>query len=389
MMIFKKVSLSGSVAVISLYMAVWLGYVIPESIEGQILNYTSVGIIMSIMITGVGFIFYLKREFKPILFLILLGLHILMVLASFFIFHVILFIVLGFIQGLMTGIIFKSLILRSKHLMRDLSWVFLSVGLTVSLKFLPLIVDWEPIIFQVGKEKLSLEWYHVYLTICTFLLSFLFFRNNDDYAEVKTPEAIRNLPSFFTFAMLSISGILIFIELSYVVWSLVLKDESQSVFNNLTLYFISLLIFMFRRFFSNLADKWCNISWIFSLGILLTVSIGLFYTFSITVIFILGFSFPIAYLLAQVNNVFRIRPDSFHISLILFFTAILTFIFGLFVQNYIEFAAYINIPENVLGLSGRQAIMKEIGTISALMVIIIGVLFLYRRKWNTNNALFQ
>lgn len=149
------------------------------------------------------------------------------------------------------------------------------------------------------------------------------------------------------------------------------------------------MIFLFRRYFYNLKLKLSNIGWLFTFSILLTIGIGMLYTFNITVFFVLVFSISISYFYAIAHAVSGISFQSHHIAVLSFIIALFMFIFGLIVQNHIEFAQAINIPENVLALSARQALMKEMASVSAVLIILTGVLFYTEGNGNMNHSIFS
>jgi hypothetical protein len=85
--------------------------------------------------------------------------------------------------------------------------------------------------------------------------------------------------------------------------------------------------------------------------------------------------------LSLVSEIYGFRLSNKYVGIVLIGTALINMIFGLFVQNHIEFIISIKIPENVLALSARQAVVKELASGGAILVILAGILFLKRRTW--------
>lgn len=161
---------------------------------------------------------------------------------------------------------------------------------------------------------------------------------------------------------------------------MVLIHENQSYIKSLTFSLTIICILIFRVFSKNILNKISDIGWLFALSIILSVSLGMFYTFSFTPLFIIGFGFSIAYLLFINNQLFHFITDNIRLSYLLIFGAVTIVISGAFIQNHIEFIRSINMPEDVLLLSARQAIVKELASFAGIAVILSGYLFLKRRS---------
>ncbi|MBK9737407.1 MAG: hypothetical protein IPO92_21605 [Saprospiraceae bacterium] len=373
----KKLKPGLLLCILGSYLAIWLGYILPQSINIAIIDYSTIGIMLSIMILSCGLVFITAPELKSKVYYVVLGINILLVLLFFFIPQLLLLALISCFQGLLIGIISKSIVQRSKEILKDFSWMLLGVSLTSASILLPLPKE---LVVGIGYINLEMGHTYIYFIACIIILFIMFFR--------KTPPDLRkkeNLIDYLPFkkmyyATLFFVGMLITIELVVLIWLLVLKDVSQDFKAQLTLPFICILIFALRRNVHYVLVKISNIGWIFILSLLLTISLGLFYTFTFTVFFILGYTLSITYLLSLITTLFQITLQSKQIGVILLAIAAIVFLIGLFVQNYFEFALSINIPISVLALSCKQALIKEIATVAAILVILSGIIFLKRRS---------
>jgi hypothetical protein len=361
-MSLKRISLFYAGVCMAAYMAIWLGSLLPGNLESAVLDYISVGVFLALFFVSVGVVFIYSKAISNKIYYGILAINALCLGLSYLEIHLIVLNISAVSQGLLFSIIVKAIIMNGPDQIKNFSSFALGVVLAAGMNFLP------------G------EIINSYLIAALMLFILFFFNAGKTLISVENEQLLpklqkRHLIVFGVFA------IIIFLEINFLVWSLILKDESQGIVHQFTLILTCLMIFLFRRYFYRLKLKLSNIGWLFTCSILLTIGIGMLYTFNITVFFILVFSFSISYLYAIARAVSGISFPSHHIAILSFIIALFMFIFGLIVQNHLEFAQAINIPENVLALSARQALMKEMASVSAFLIILTGVLFLYRRKW--------
>jgi hypothetical protein len=363
-MSLKKVSPFYSGVCVSLFVAVWLGSVFPDLIKHEILDYISIGGLLAVLFVSAGASFFYKKEISDKIYYSILVSNALLCGVSFFEIHLILLLVLAAFQGLLFAIIIRAILNSSSGQLKNISSLALGIGLSSGITFIPF-------------ETVS---YFILLSL--FMLFILFFFHPVIVIDSKNEVELSQKSAKQKMILLTISGILIFLEISFLIWSLILQDKSQGIIHQLTLIFTCFIIFISRRYLSPLKNKLSKVGWLFSGSLLLTVSFGLLYTFNITVFFIVLFGISISYFFSIVHAVSGFKFDAVQIGVLLIIVAVITFIIALFVQNHIEFAAAINIPENVLALSARQALMKEMASVSSVLIILTGILFLFRRKWN-------
>ncbi len=366
-MSFKQILASAVPVFLTLYLGVYLSCLVPSFIGNETIDYNWVGLFLLILAGSTSVIFMTDIWSNRILYYLILFANISLIAISFMLENTALFLVTALFQGLLCGIIFKPSLFR-QQLSHDLfAWTSFGIAFVGICVMVNDVVPGNILAYAI--MGLSLLFMALYRPIVK--------------DEILEEEKIGIPSKFQDWSILIMAGIIITIELSFICWSLILKDDSQNVFHQLSFYIAFVLVFVFRKYGHSLCDKCLDIGWIFSLSIVLTLSLGLFYTFSIPILFIMGFAFSLAYLQVLILSYYRFKLKMLHISTILMLVAILNLIFGLFVQNHVEYIVSIKIPENVLALSARQAVIKELTSGGAILVIISGLLFLFRRKWQS------
>jgi hypothetical protein len=218
------------------------------------------------------------------------------------------------------------------------------------------------------------------ITSVIYIILIVFsFRKKNDFEGQKNYDTKKNHLSILQYLLHFVMFGFVALELLIIIWSIILQDYRQSYLSQLKLPLAFLLIFILRRYFT-IPQKVNNIGWLFGLSLLATLSIGLFFTFDIVVLFIIGFGVSFAYLPKIISEVFNLKWQPNLLGFFFIAIGVLMIPIGMYIENFYEFAASIHIPENLLQLSSLQALIKELATFSALMSVLLGVLFLNRRK---------
>jgi len=366
-MSFKKRLASSVPMLLSMYVGIWLGCIIPSLVDSEVVNYTVIGMFLLILLTSGSLVFFTNVWSNRLVFYFIIGLNLAAVAMTLAFSHVAIFLFTAVVQGLLAGILLKPLIANRYNS----SNVFANVAIGIALSGIVIHTN-----FLVADNVLALA----VMAVLVLILALSEIKNSEFNVENRNESA---LPNLLRGSLLLFSGVLIALLISFVLWSMILKDDSQNLFHRLAFFFIFAMIFVFTKYISYPIQKLSNVGWLFCLTILLTLSLGLFYTFSFPILFILGFSFSVAYIFRLLTEIYEFRLSNKFIAIVLLGTALLNMIFGLFVQNHIEFIISIKIPENVLALSARQAVVKELASGGAILVIIVGIMFLKRRTWLT------
>jgi hypothetical protein len=364
-MSFKKRLASSVPLLLSMYVCIWLGCIIPSLVESEVVNYTVIGIFLMILLTSVSLVFFTNVWSNRPVFYLFIGLNLASVAMTFVFQHVAIFLFAGLAQGLLGGILLKPLVTNRINS----SNVFSNIALGIALSSIVIHTNFLAANNIIASAAMA-------IIMLILALSGL---NGSEFTVENRSES--TLPKLLKGSLLLFSSVLIALLISFVLWSLILKDDSHNLFHRLAFFIVFAMVFVFTKYISYLIQKLSNVGWLFCLTILLTLSLGLFYTFSFPILFILGFAFSIAYLINLISKIYGFRLSNKQIGLVLLGTAILNLIFGLFVQNHIEFIISIKIPDNVLALSARQAVVKELASGGAILIILAGILFLKRRTW--------
>lgn len=364
-MSFKTRLASSVPMLLSMYVGIWLACIIPSHVDSEVVNYTVIGIFLMILLTSASLVFFTNVWSNHLVFYLILGLNLVVVAMTFVFQHVAIILFAGLAQGLLAGILLKPLVTNRNNS----SNLFANVALGITLSGIVIHIN-----FLVADNVLA-------IVVMAVLVLILVLSEIKDCVFNVEDRNESTLPNLLKGSLLLFSGVFIALLISFVLWSMILKDDSQNLFHRLAFFLVFAMVFVFRTYISSLGQKLSSVGWLFCLTILLTLSLGLFYTFSFPILFILGFAFSISYLFSLLSEIYEFRLSNKYVGIVLIGTALLNMIFGLFVQNHIEFIISIKIPENVLALSARQALVKELASGGAILVILAGILFLKRRTW--------
>jgi hypothetical protein len=369
-MSFKTRLASSVPMLLSMYVGIWLGCIIPSLVDSEVVNYTVIGIFLMILLSSASLVFFTNVWSNRLIFYTIIGFNLGAVAMTFVVQHDAILLLAALVQGILVGILLKPLItnrIQSPNVFANIALGIVLSGIVIQTNFL------------VTDNVIASA------TMAVFVLVLALSGINS--SEFVIEDRNESTPTkYLSATLLMFSGVLITILISFVLWSLILKDDSQNLFHRLAFFIAFVMVFVFRKYKPSLVQRLSSVGWLFSLTILLTLSLGLFYTFGFPILFILGFAFSIAYVLNLITGIYGFRLSNKHVGLVLLGTAILNLIFGLFVQNHIEFIISIKIPENVLALSARQAVVKELASGGAILVILAGILFLKRRTWLMSKA---
>ena len=86
-----------------------------------------------------------------------------------------------------------------------------------------------------------------------------------------------------------------------------------------------------------------------------------------------------AFIISIHQRIFHISFDKKSMAYLFMLGSVVMVIAGLYIQNHIEFIRSINMPEAVIALSARQAIVKELASFAGIAVVLSGYVFLRRR----------
>lgn len=373
---------------VALYLGFWFGRLIPLMLDASVLGYLTVGLLGScvLMIAGLYAISNYKMPRSLSVLIVLLN-FVFVVLALFYPANWLLFVLTVF-QGLLVSLCLSLAPSNTKKFSS-----FWSLGLVAS--FIGYLIPYD-ITTNDNKIKHSSETIelisetsiqtspHIGIFVLLFIIMIALvygvFKLNSESSKTDKLQNSESNKLFQTIG-LTISGLLILTEISFFFWSLVLKDESQSIVHQATLPSVFVLLFIFRKYLGSPILKVANISWLFAMTTTLTLALGYFYTFDINIIFVIIFSLSLAFSVSVALIVFNQQWDHRIIGSIMLVSAIIFVIGGLYIQNHIEFIQSIKVPKNVWHLSARQAWVKELASVSALVMILVGIVFLKRRSW--------
>lgn len=384
-MVTENRILSVQIFFVSAYLSCWFSVILNYFAEIESIDYIGISVLGATTLILTAFVIlvhkYLSRWLGGIAILInilLLVLFASSIVSESFIFWLLL--IFAVMQGLLLG----TLLSRSQYTQDSKSnLVFLMLGCLTGafVQYLP----FPPLENNGSKTTFFSFWSNIFLVaaIVIFLVIMavleVIYKNEKNVIK---KEATQNagFSGITKYVAITMTIIYFYIELIYFFWSVVLIHDNQSFIKSLTFSLTIICILIFRVFSKNILKKISDIGWLFSLSIILSVSLGMFYTFSFTPLFIIGFGFSIAYLLFINNQLFHFITDNICLCYLLIFGAVTIVISGAFIQNHIEFIRSINMPKDVILLSARQAIVKEMASFAGIAVILSGYLFLKRRS---------
>jgi hypothetical protein len=385
-MVTEKRVLSVQVILVSVYVSCWFSSILFYFTNIEVINYIEISILgatVSMMAAVAIFAaLYLYKWFGSIMMLLnflLLVLISLSIIPNPLIFWLLL--IFAGAQGLLLGTILQRN-LSGPYLNQNLSLLPLGcLACALFLYFSGRIIG-NNISGQTADNTL---WNITYLSgIIILILTMTEFLGFKFIIEIKSEQKEINensgLSKHIKCIAIILAAILLLIEIAFYFWCVVLIDDNQGLNSSLIFPLSIIAIFIFRLLAKKVLNKISNIGWLFALSIILTVSLGMFYTFNFISVFIFGFSFSIAYLISIHYRLFQVSINYKTMAYLLLLGSVSIIIAGLFIQNHIEFIRAINIPEAVVTLSARQALVKELASLAGVAVILSGYLFLKRRS---------
>jgi hypothetical protein len=385
-MISEKLVLSVQMFLLSVYFSCWYGCILPEFAETEAFNYLHIGLSGAILLIVAAIVIFWDKNWGIVIRSVVLFINIIILLSLMIsLFPTYLFFILSILAALFQGTMVGLTIKRSiKYALLNQNVPFLvlgSVGILIA-QYLPykLIANNASASVQSDAYRSNVTLLSIMTLILTIfgILDVISKSANDRDFEKK--EIAVTFSQMVRYTAMTNAAIVVLIEIIFCFWSVVLLNSSQSLINSLTFPISVFMVFIFSVLFKKVGHKMTSTGWLFTLSVIMTVSLGLFYTFDFTPVFILGFGFSMAYLLYINNYIFKITANTGNLAGLLIIGSGAMIIAGLFIQNHIEFIKSINIPKDVLTLSARQALVKEMASFAAVSVILSGYLFLKRRS---------
>lgn len=366
--------------IFSLYLSWWYGFSIPVIVDSGLSEYWHEGFLGFVFFSTLAIGIYLN--FQPKKWVYITGL--LALLSCTVILHLFLnsdvfvrlpiLILISSLQGLIASVYLTN------WYQPAYKTNFLQVLLLgTSLVAIPGYIQQE--FFSAKNESNYNFVFYLHVLLIFLLIVTEFFRKDLREANTYKASEVQMQQKGIKLSVYALAMILVAVEILFIYWSLVLNHDNQGIMSGLTFPLTMILVFMWRMILSKFIDKISDLGWMFVLTLVLTFSIGLFYTFSFTLPFILGFSFSIASLIFIHNRIFSFTWDKNRIAVVLLICALSSLICGFYIQNHIDFIKSIDMPDDVLVLSARQAIVKEFASFAGLAVVLSGYLFLKRRAF--------
>ncbi len=384
-MVTEKSLLSVQMLLISAYLSCWYAGLLSYFNDNGLINYISISIFGAIVLITASIVILAERNQNKWLRTVIVLLNIVpLVLLVFQILQDVLVFPVLLLSALAQGLLIGSILQHSMfflHLKQNLT--FLLLGCLASM--IPLYLPVE----SIGNNKMNpspgftfggntgLATIMIILLMMTAALAFLI-KSTIKSEHKKIPE-ISDFTGLVKFSVMALAALYLLTEIIFYFWSVILIHDNQSFMSSLTFPLTIISVFTFRSISSKIENRIANIGWLFTLSIILCASLGMFYTFSFTPVFILGFGLSTAFLISIHQRLFHFRIDKKNIAYLLMLASVAMVIVGLYIQNHIEFIRSINMPEAVIALSARQAIIKELASFAGITVILSGYLFLRRR----------
>jgi len=384
-MVTDKLVLSVQMFLLAVLLSCWYGSILPSFLETGAINFIYAGVCGATLLIATAIIIFWNKNWKIVIrsavFFINLVILLVLFIPSIPVYLVpLLNIIAALFQGLLLGGILQRS-LKSSFLGYHVSFLALgSIGVLIA-QYLPYNLIGNKTATSVQINFASNNFILILIMIMILLVSGILdlrFKSESD-REYKGNNIDFTLPVIVKYAVFVNAVLLVLIEIIFCFWSAVLLNVNQSLINSLTFPLSVCMIFIFRVLLKNVGQKMVNPGWFFALSVVSTVSLGLLYTFNFTPLFILGFGFSMAYLLWINNHLFYINADSKNVAFLLITASVVMVIAGLYIQNYVEFIRSIKIPKDLITLSARQALVKEMASFAAVSVILSGYLFLKRR----------
>lgn len=366
--------------IFSLYLSWWYGFSIPVTVDAGLSEYWHEGLLGFVFFGAAAISIYLNYQPKKWVYII----GLLALLSCTVILHLFsstdvfvrlpLLILISSLQGLIVSACMTN------WYQPAFKTNFLQVILLeTSLVAIPGYIQQE--FFSAQNEANYNFVFYLHVLFIFLLIVTKFFRKVQKEANTYKAYEDQMQQKGIKLAVYVLAMLFVTLEISFIYWSLILCDDNQGIKTGLTFPLTMILVFVWRMILNKFIDKISDLGWMFVLTLVLTFSIGLFYTFSFTLPFILGFSFSIASLLFIHNRIFSFTWDKNRIAVVLLICALSSLICGFYIQNHIDFIKSIEMPDDVLVLSARQAIVKEFASFAGLAVVLSGYLFLKRRAF--------
>lgn len=175
-------------------------------------------------------------------------------------------------------------------------------------------------------------------------------------------------------------SLMLWTEVQYVIWQLFIPAYVSESGMYVVLHLLLFCIAVFRFAGSFFAPGLKNILWLYLMAFLVTISIGMFFTLQIY-LFILLFSLGTAYFIPIfLRTTGQLAAIRLILGIAFLFIAVMQPVTGHNAGYYTEFAQSIQIPEPFIPLSVIQSIVKDIVIGPALVFILTGLSFLFRKK---------
>ncbi len=372
---------------LSAYLSVWYGGLLPHYLEAGYINYFHTGIFGAILLLTGTLILYFNIAYRKWFATGILALSAVILVISLMpriptSAFLLLAMVQALVQGIMTGW-FLNQNFYDSGFSKNMPFVLPGILLGYFSGFIPFEIP--------GSQKNTKDIFEGFLSLdnAGFLIILLFLvcaliyfalrsKHQDNSEPAIAPQySKRSKP--IQYAIIFSGLTFLILEIQFLFWSEVLNNFGQSTWKNLTFPVTVLTIFIYRKFLITYFSNKLNAGWVFVLAILSTISLGMFYTFSFSPLFIISFGISIAFLFLFNTRLYQIDWSRNLLCLTLIAGSLCVFVSGLFVQNFIEFAISIKIPEEFRALAARQGLFKEMATFAALATIGCGYLFIKRR----------
>lgn len=241
---------------------------------------------------------------------------------------------------------------------------FFLLGLLSFLIVLTIFVDSEGLISQIcfGLSSILL----LYFLLKTPTLSYEGRLKSTDLAVSKG----------YHFAAWLAATFIIIIEVQWVFWHIVFY---KSLFDPIPGVQILLVLFLLSmgRIFLSIGEKVpTSQGGIFTLSVVITIALGMMYTWSFVWVFPLFFVLGITYFIYKINSpydLFSSRSGVVGTLLLLFVSFIIA---GLYGQNHLNFIEGLKMSPVLWSLSFLQAWTKELASLAAITLVITGTVFL-------------
>lgn len=365
------------VFLIALLIGLWYGNVnILLSTSGANI-YTWTGVALTLMFLMVGLNFYFQVQLSKRKVALSVILNSLMIFLFLLVHKDWVMPICGTAQGLLIGLILKDAY-RRIGFNAIVSMSLLGYFLAWFTYFLPmdtsptLIADWSfsALIIMV------LTW-----VILKVILIILLQKQDLDQQADRNPIgilAVDNQQKSITMQVFILLNVCL--GISFFTWAMILLDYSQSWANTVILPATLMVAFVLVRIVQKGLYRMDNAGWLFTGSLILMLSLGMFYTLDLSLLFIVSFGTFIVITTDIASRLMGVPLTEKHLGWMFMITALSMLIAGLYVDNHIAYIRSIKMPENLLALSTIQAWSQELASVAAIMVILSGIVFLKRKQ---------